>query len=311
MYLPYLRGRQFELLALRELVEKNLIGEKIIPVIEPIKPTSTLSKTLEVFSKNKKNIALIMNPNVGAFNLELKKIKNNPKNEVLFTQLSKAINNKYVIKSFIITHGIERRLNTLESKEDLLIINNEVDQINEYLSIYDETIPRFTLTPGGRTFRRAISGNKVLFEDRFNKLDRNADYINEEDEFFSDDHLFYDEEGYKGFSDYSVVGEAFNDAGFAPFAIAIHIVYFDRKKNLRIRHFVSDSNDDINDPAGKFGEALEKLINWVETNNITKTEALKEFDHYYNNGKYPGLGTVKKLSIMHHIEIVSTYLEGR
>lgn len=26
MYFPYLRGRQFELIALRELIEKNLIG---------------------------------------------------------------------------------------------------------------------------------------------------------------------------------------------------------------------------------------------------------------------------------------------
>lgn len=49
MYFPYLRGRQFELIALRELVEQGLIGENIIPVIEPIKPTSTLRSTLAKF----------------------------------------------------------------------------------------------------------------------------------------------------------------------------------------------------------------------------------------------------------------------
>ena len=38
MYFPYLRGRQFELIALRELLENDLIGDKIIPIIEPIKP---------------------------------------------------------------------------------------------------------------------------------------------------------------------------------------------------------------------------------------------------------------------------------
>lgn len=37
MYLPYLRGRQNELLALKELVNNDLIGDKIIPIIEPIK----------------------------------------------------------------------------------------------------------------------------------------------------------------------------------------------------------------------------------------------------------------------------------
>ena len=37
MYFPYLRGRQFELVALRELLELDLISEKIVPVIEPVK----------------------------------------------------------------------------------------------------------------------------------------------------------------------------------------------------------------------------------------------------------------------------------
>ncbi len=34
MYFPYLRGRQFELIALRELVENQLIGNHICPVID-------------------------------------------------------------------------------------------------------------------------------------------------------------------------------------------------------------------------------------------------------------------------------------
>ena len=47
MYFPYLRGRQFELIALRELVENKLIGKHIYPVIEPVNLSSTLTKTLE------------------------------------------------------------------------------------------------------------------------------------------------------------------------------------------------------------------------------------------------------------------------
>lgn len=51
MYFPYLRGRQFELIALRELLEGKRISEKVIPIIEPVKPSSTLLKTLETFVK--------------------------------------------------------------------------------------------------------------------------------------------------------------------------------------------------------------------------------------------------------------------
>ena len=38
MYFPYLRGRQFELIALRELIENDCINSSIIPIIEPVKP---------------------------------------------------------------------------------------------------------------------------------------------------------------------------------------------------------------------------------------------------------------------------------
>lgn len=49
MYFPYLRGRQFELIALRELIENDCINSSIIPIIEPVKPTATLLKTIEAF----------------------------------------------------------------------------------------------------------------------------------------------------------------------------------------------------------------------------------------------------------------------
>ena len=52
MYFPYLRGRQFELIALRELVEKDVLSSKIIPVIEPVQLSSTLLKTIEMYGNN-------------------------------------------------------------------------------------------------------------------------------------------------------------------------------------------------------------------------------------------------------------------
>lgn len=312
MYLPYLRGRQFELLALRELLEKKLIGDKIIPIIEPIKPTSTLIKTLKLYTANKKNIAIIMNPKVGNFVMDLKKMKekDKDKDKDIVKLLLDSMKKENAIKAYIMTGKISENIKNKEDKNEFIIINNSRDTVDYYLDAYKDTFPMFTLIPDDRIFRRSVEKGKVLFSDRFKKRERNVDYITKDDEFFSDDHLFFAEEGYKGFSDYSVVGQEFNDAGFAPLAVAIHIVYFDDKKNLRIKHFVSDSNEDISNPAGKFGEALRKLVLWVRDNEIPSTEALKKFNELYRTGKYPGLGTVKKLSIMHHIELINKYLEG-
>jgi len=85
------------------------------------------------------------------------------------------------------------------------------------------------------------------------------------------------------------------------------MVYFDHEYKLRIYHFVSDSNDDYDDPAGKFEEALEKLM---ESSLIDKnTFAYNELKRFYDNKAYSGLGVVKKLSIMHHIELIFRYLK--
>lgn len=310
MYFPYLRGRQFELIALRELAEGNRINEKVIPIIEPIKPSSTLLKTLQTFVEKDKEIAVVFNPTVGDFGKEIEKMRvedskiANELYELLF-------NNEKIIKAHVMNKAGTGRLKADADKEKYMIINLTRDSLDDFLEVYDGSLPRYTLIPDDRAFRRVIPDTKILFEDNFKKQARNIDYLENPDEFFSDTHLFFQNENYVGFSDYSVVGEEFNESGFAPVAVAIHIVYLGKQKEMRIHHFVSDSNDGIEDPGGKFGEALEKLVYWCDENNVKNTLGLQGFYECFNSGKYPGLGTVKKLSIMHHVELVSDFLGGK
>lgn len=309
MYLPYFRGRQFELIALRELVEKNLIGRNIIPIIEPIKPTSTLVKTIKTFNQADQKYALIMNPVVGDF-ISLFNEKKQQDNDKLVGEFRTQLESELFIKAYIIKKNTNKNLIKKKDLNDFMIINPKRDCLNDYLEIYQYNTPSFTLIPEDLTFKRKAKGAKFLFVDRFEKADRNSDYSIEEDEFFSADHLYYKDEGYDGFSDYSIVGSEYNESGFAPLAVAIHIVYLDQNDELRVRHFVSDSNQDIKDPAGKFGEALFKLVSWVKEESIELTEGLNSFMECYKIGKYPGLGTVKKYSIMHHLELMSKYLDN-
>lgn len=188
MYFPYLRGRQFELIALRELLEGKRISEKVIPIIEPVKPSSTLLKTLETFVKNDREIAVVFNPTVGDFAKKLKEMREEDSkvaNELydLLTQ------NDKVIKSYIMDRGILSEIKSEASKNKYLIINLNRDCLDDFLDAYEDTLPRFTLIPDDRAFRRVIPDSKVLFEDNFNKQSRNIDYIDNQDEFFSDSHL--------------------------------------------------------------------------------------------------------------------------
>ena len=304
MYLPYLRARQYELIALRELIEKNLIGDNIIPIIEPIKLSPTLMKTLNAFINKGRKIVVIHNPKVGNF---LKELSDNSK-EVEFRNL---LLNKNIIVGHIINKKSDEELEKLKEYgfNTILIINNDINYLNIYTIATKSFNPVLTLIPDESLFRRKVNGDKILLADRFNKRDRNADYIDLEDEVFTEDHLYYSNEGYKGFSDYSIIGNNFSESGFAPYAVAIHIVYFDEDNYLKIRHFVSTSNDDIRNPAKKFYEAVTKLCDCKSIFN-NESYALEEFRKYHKDGGYPGLGTVKKLSLMHHLEIMSKYLDG-
>ena len=119
------------------------------------------------------------------------------------------------------------------NKSELLVINTDRDYLNLYETTFGTIVPRFALMPDESVFRRKIRHHKVLLDDKFEKQERNADYQDEDDEFFSDDHLYYKEDGFVGFSDYSVVGNEYLEAGFAPYAVAIHIVYFAKDGTLR------------------------------------------------------------------------------
>lgn len=302
MYFPYFRGRQYELLALKELAQGNLLGNHIIPVVEPIKITSTFNGAVKQFIDRNKPLALILNPAVGDLS----------KSSAINTLLPFIAGS--IVPSVIMDKDAATAVTSLSSSViaecSLLAIMTNRDFLDSYQILFDITSPRFTLFPDERQIRRVIKENKVMFENKFKKQEKNADYLKQEDEFFSDDHLYFAEEGFAGFGDYSIIGNEYVENGFAPYAVAIHIVYFANDNTLRVRHFVSDSNTDIKDVAGKFYEAVMKLRRWYEAGQSRQlTSALSTLLSHAESGYYPGLPTIKKLSIMHHLELVGKYLD--
>ncbi|WP_026394113.1 sce7725 family protein [Acetobacterium malicum] len=316
MYLPYIRGRQYELLALRELVTNDLLGDYVIPIIEPVKLSPTLIKTISEYIRVEHQVAVIRNPIVGSFKKDINEAKNDSKEGVYKKEFQKLYDDNIVIKSIILQKNARSLLNYWDDngvlKKDLLVINTDRDFLDLFEQEFSNENPCYALIPDESAFRRRIKRNRVILDDKFEKQSRNADYQDIEDEFFSDDHLYFKDDGLKGFADYSVVGNDYQEGGFAPYAVAIHIVYFAKDNSLRIKHFVSDSNEDISNPAKKFYEAVSKLNNWYQSDPFPPTLGLTTLLLHYNNQTYPGLGSVKKLSIMHHLELMGKYLsEGK
>lgn len=316
MYFPFLRGRQFDLIAIRELLEKGLISDNIVPIIEPVKLSSTLISTLKAFIENQREILVIQNPCVGNFEEELE-------NHELYEIYMGVLKSPYITITHILNENSTSQVGALagaleKDLNDVAILHKENNLMEIYRQIFNGDIPKYNIVPEDKLLKRKLKNkNLVSIQDNFIKQKNNKDYSKKVDEFFSEEHLYFESEGLIGFSDYSVVGDQYVEGGFAPFAIAIHIVYLKHDEDyedkiLRIRHFVSDSNKDIRDPALKCAEALEKLATWKKhiADEDVCTYAMQNFLEHYRNGSYPGLPSLKKLSLMHHIELVDIFLRG-
>ena len=318
MYYPYFRGRQNELLCLRELLEENKLSKKIVPILEPVKFSSTFFSTLRKFLELNRTIIIVRNPCVGSFIKEYYEMKskidnpeNNSKKEKLTSNLlsyKEVLMDKHLPSAYILNENVVSNIyNKKIDASSIYLICKERGDCNYFRDHGRELVSKGTFVPPYEDFRDEVEGDLILLENCYSKARRNVDYLEHTDDYFSKNHLVFSRRGYQGFSDYSIVGDEYEESGFAPLAIAIHIIYFDEWKELRVHHFVSDSNENITDPARKFQEAMEKLIKWQEVHNIPMTKGLDSLIKCYYNGKFPGLGVIKKYSIMHHMELMSSY----
>ena len=306
-YYPYLRGKQYELISLRGLNEFVTNRDIVCPIIEPVKIGSTLSRTISTLQENGNSFILLLNPEYGDYRDKtiwecwdkLSEILDGRMQDIHFGFLAHVKLNE--ISQIIEEKGLSKVSIVINEKTELVPLLSQLVQDYSFQEI---------IMADNRSTRRLIHGidtNKIVISDRFNSKDRNVEYLIVEDEFFSDDHKFYFEDGYSGFSDYVTIGDNYTESGFLPYAVAIHWTYLDRDDNFRIRHFVSDSNEDNTDVPGKFGEALQHLIEFADMNNLPNTYALREMRRYRNSGDYPGLGVLKKLSVLNHFELVHNY----
>ena len=314
IYFPYLRGKQYELITLRDMCE--FVKDKTIlsPIIEPVKKfNATLSKTLSCLKENGINFNFIFNPQ-------------EPKGEIQPADYSGYMTNvmaamdgyenyqpTFIINESVNIPSIINCINTHQLGNISLIITRPPNNENDFNRLLEATSLKYAILLDDSSVRRLsrklrpVCSSHIFLADRFNLKTRNVEYENPNDEFFSDDHLFYEDEGYSGFSDYLTIGNSYTDGGFLPYAVAIHLTYFDEGKNLRVHHFVSDSNDDNSDVPGKVSEALAKLVSFIDGQNI-QTMACRVFRIIYMNESYPGLGSIKKLSMLNHMELIYNYL---
>lgn len=308
MYFPYLRARQFELITLRELVTEGALN-KVIPVLEPVKETfNNLNLAHNIFQEKDSNAYLIVNPFEGEVAGDT---------ETFLTYISDLPNSKF-LPAFHYSDNLHYIISSIKKYNliNCLIIglDNFSDEDSFRLICQNPNISHIMLLEPHkyRSLDRSIKSlNKfyIRLDNVFEKQQKNADFLEIPAHKFSEEHLYYLKDHYQGFADFTILPKEYTDGGSTPRAVAIHLTYINSEieNQVWIRHFTSESNDSIANIQGKFAEAANKAVNFCNGLPLNNS-ATNELKRYYEETRYPGLGTVKKISIKNHLLVISNFL---
>lgn len=308
MYLPFLRGKQFEFLALREIATELDDCSKVMPIIEPVKKDlKAANNAFAVMKQERMKFAFILNPSQGDFE--------NPVEGFTQSVIDLLGVNDLWVPAFILgknTPGdIKATIEKYGLTEVMLVETGslDVDRFDEILSmpeskyiVYADADSRMI----ERKLRKYPDIQRVRLDDNFRAEKTNKGYRGQEDQKFTDMHRFYSEEGFWGMADYTTLPSSFNDGGALPRVLAIHMTYEKNADEIWIRHSLSCSYD--NGPENiqqKFKEAAEDVRDFFAGKK--QTTGITALVQYLSEGKYPGLGVLKKLSMKNHITLMSQF----
>lgn len=312
MYHPYFRGKQFELITIRESAAR-MAEVNFVPIIEPVKESlGGLKKTLEAVCEANCHAIVIINPFHGDHQEDGASITG---------LLQQGFVGNPQISAGILLRGnssVQEALQLLEQHKDHnpTFVHAGFTEQKSLAECLGENLAQtrhvFFEEFANTLYRKHFDGSRrILLRDGF-KRRKNAEYSLFPLEEFSELHVTFDDMNLDGFGDFLIVGDNYSESGGPAYAVAIHLTFIDPEKDgvMYVHHFVSTTNDTPTDPAGKFGQALQKLIDELEsgTTKLLETEAITEFRKLHAKGHFPGLGYVKKLSMKHHIETLANHI---
>lgn len=314
MYYPYLRGKQFELKALRDFSSENKDEDKILPIIEPVNQLiNALSLAIDQLKANGMIFSIIVNPNDGDYRHKTVSF------DILKSKPDLAEAKGVWIPAYLYQGQpleLDREITSSPWEEVILVFKTCADVDNKDVSsLISNRKVKTVVNNFGKTVSRRVkkaikdSGKSlVCFEDCFVNKKRNADYMNDVDEPFSEMFYYWKEEGFDGFGDYTALPSEYAEGGMLPYALAIHLTYLKAEDQIYVHHFVSDSNFDQSNIKGKFYEAASKIEPFFE--GKIHTASVDELIAKANDPDgYPGLGYLKKLSVKNHLELLKQVIK--
>lgn len=273
-YYPLIRGRQFDLLALREAVQQDQLSPQIIPVLEPVKDLPALVSVAQAFRAAAHPLYIIQNPQVGDYGLLAA-----PRYVPTLDQWCQPA--RY-----------------FDGQPAPLLIAQTKAQV--------QTLPKkqLAMVPNEARVRQLAHPQAIYLEDHTPTRERTEDYATVQREFYQYPLRALPD---VGFADYPLAVQHFDPHGYPQRAIALHLLY-PQGDSLWLQHLVSVNNADYSDPAGKFFEALAPLPAWLAAHPDAGTPAIDALLALLAQHHFPGLGTLRKLQLRHLLSIMGRWL---
>ena len=293
MYLPFLRGKLYELKAIKEYIEDgygNEYGRHIMPIIEPVKKDRRpLMSCIEAMGNVGMPFAIVLNSRTGDYEKALFDVPSFVQEEkiqgVQWTPAFEVNGNANVdaVETVISENGFEDvmliffTIVDLDDEKIKRIVNNGAVKYIAALNMIQRPAILDELTDAGKSV--------ITIEDCFQEKSPNNAYRDNLDE--------------------SALGRNYRDRGALPQVVAIHMTYRKSERVINVHHFLSDSRNGANDIRNEFKEANDKIPPFYV--NKPTTKAIDQI----SGKEYPGLGAIKKYSIKNHFELIERVLHER
>lgn len=279
VYYPYFRGKQYDLLALKNLLESDMLSQSIQPIIEPVKQSKTFWSLIELLVQKNHPCFIIDNPSAGDF------LTDDGLQELAAIPLRKA-------------RIVDQPIETYETQPDMFIIHQAEAALESDWS--NNQLP--TLVSKEFRLLNHVQGPKIIMEDPFTRLPKNSFYTEYETELFSSRKKTYESLGFAGYCDFSIDSKIYYSSSYPSKRIAIHWLFPDDFGDLRIIHLVSD--EDLAKQKEKFLQVMVQLADHEQL-FPTQTLGLQLLQESVQQNKFPGMGIIRKASVMNHLELAS------
>ena len=310
MYFPYLRGKQYELLAVRE--SGFLSNQRTVPLFEPTTPSSATLGRFSRIAKAGVKFSIIVNsangqpPPPPADTAQLLRD--------LESLVPGAVLPAFEIRARHSAADVATFARAFAAQQCVLVHRNHTHTAtalgNALMPLSRPAV--HILLDGGTPFsvvKALPSAGLVLLRDGFDRCRRNADYPPRSN--FGDLLYTYGGRGFQGFGDFAIVGDSFSPGGGAAKHVAIHLTEL-HNNTIVANHFVSTTSPQRGNDQAKYFSALGLLVS--HTGNPAKTgfdtQGVLEYLQSNASRHYPGLGKLKQWSMMHHMEIIDRRLNA-